>query len=145
MDTGVGAMLYLAIASWLLGQVEGATSLVKRARQRAATVTHVGTLALEKLLTSMFELMRGDVEKVTANTTELVRLADAHDLSLWRAYGVYLKRWVASHSGDVALGLEEMRRGGELLRDQKVTLFDGLVDLNYRALNPPLLAQRMRF
>ena len=59
MDSGVGAMLYLAIASWPLGDVDRAISLIDSARERIAGVTHVGTHAQEKLLTAIFELMRG--------------------------------------------------------------------------------------
>ena len=45
-DAGVGAMLYLAIALWPMGDVERAISLVGGAEARIAGLTHVGTLAI---------------------------------------------------------------------------------------------------
>ena len=45
LDPGVAAMAYLAIASWPLGQVDRAISLIDRMQTRLADLTHVGTLA----------------------------------------------------------------------------------------------------
>ena len=42
-DAGVAAMCYLAIASWPLGDVSRAVSLVDGAHERLAGVTHIGT------------------------------------------------------------------------------------------------------
>ncbi len=42
-DAGVAAMCYLAIASWPLGNVGRAVSLVDGAHQRLASVAHIGT------------------------------------------------------------------------------------------------------
>ena len=58
---------------------------------------------------------------------ELARLAREHDLNLWRAFGVFLQGWAASQSGALADGLEDMRRGAGLLREQNALLFDGLL------------------
>ncbi len=46
LDAGVGAMAYLAIASWPLGEVERAISLIDRMQTRMTDLTHVGTLAV---------------------------------------------------------------------------------------------------
>ena len=47
-DSGVAAMAYLAIASWPLGEVDRAISLIDRMQTRIAGLAHVGTLALEE-------------------------------------------------------------------------------------------------
>ena len=60
VDPGVNAMAYLAIASWALGEVDRAISLIDRMQTRIAALTHVGTLALGRMHAAMFELMRGD-------------------------------------------------------------------------------------
>ena len=44
---------------------------------------------------------------------------------MWGAFGVFLEGWTASQSGTPAQGLENMRRGVELLREQNLQ-FDGL-------------------
>ena len=68
-DPGVGAMLYLAIAAWPMGDVSLALSLAERATARIASVTHIGTKAYGAMHTAMFELMRGDIARVASNTT----------------------------------------------------------------------------
>ena len=122
-------MASLAIASWPLGEVDRAISLIDRMQTRIAGLTHVGTLAFGRMHAAMFELMRGDHLRAAQNAFELARLAREHDLNLWRAFGVFLQGWAASQSGAPADGLEDMRRGAELLREQNVLLFDGLLKI----------------
>ena len=126
-DPGVAAMASLAIVSWSLGEVDRAISLIDRMQTRIAGLTHVGTLAVGRMHASMFELMRGDHLRAAQNAFELARLAREHDLNLWRAFGVFLQGWAASQSGALADGLEDMRRGAGLLREQNALLFDGLL------------------
>ena len=84
---------------------------------------------LEDMLAALFELMRGDHPRAAPNAFELARLAREHDLAMWRAFGVFLEGWAASQSGAPAEGLEDMRRGAELLREQNVLQFDGLLKI----------------
>ena len=128
-DPGVAAMAYLAIASWPLGDVDRAILLIDRMQTRIADLTHVGTLAFGTMHAALFELVRGDHARAAANAFELARLAREHDLPFFRAYGVFLEGWAASHSGALADGLEDMRRGAELLREQNVLVFDGLLKI----------------
>ena len=129
MDAGVAAMTNLAIASWPLGEVDRAISLVDRMQTRAAELTHVGTLALGRMHAAFFELMRGDHARAAPNAFELARLAREHDLTLYRAFGMFLEGWASAASGAVGGGLDDMRRGVELLREQNVLYFDGLVKM----------------
>jgi predicted ATPase len=128
-DPGVAAMANLATACWPLGEVDRAMSLIDRAQERIADLTHVGTHAYGKMRAAMFELMRGDHARATPNAFELVRLSREYDLNLWRAFGVFLQGWAASRNGAPAGGLEDMRRGVELLREQNVLWFDGLLKI----------------
>ena len=88
LDAGVAAMVYLAIASWPLGEVDRAISLIERMQTRIAGLTHVGTLAFGKLHAALFELMRGDHARAAPNAFELARLAREHELPMcgrvWR-------------------------------------------------------------
>ena len=128
-DPGVGAMAYLATALWPLGEVDRAVSLIDRMQTRIVDLTHVVTLAVGRLQAALFELMRGDTARAAPNALELARLAREHDLSLFRAYSVFLEGWVTAASGAFGSGLEHMRRGVELLREQNVLLFDGLLKI----------------
>jgi tetratricopeptide (TPR) repeat protein len=126
-DTGVAVMHYLALALWPLGEVERAIPLVRIAEARVVRLTHVGTRAYGKKYAAMFELMRGDLSRVAPNAVELARLAREHELPFWGAFGVFLEGAARAESGTAGGGLEAMRRGAELLRDQNVLIFDGLL------------------
>ena len=128
-DPGVLAMYYLALTLWPMGDIGRAVSLVGRAEARIADLTHVGTLAPGRMHAAMFDLMRGDRARVAPNAFELTRLAREFDLNLFRAFGVFLEGWVSAASGASGSGLEGMRRGVELLREQNVLWFDGLLKM----------------
>ena len=125
-DAGVAAMCYLAIASWPLGNVRRAVSLVDGAHERLASVAHIGTHPYAKLHAAMFELMRGDRARAAENGSEAARLAREHDLPLWRAYGAFFEGLATAERGALGEGLSDMRRCAESLRQQDLLNFDGL-------------------
>jgi len=124
-DVGVAAMLYLGLVLWPLGDVERAVSHVGAAEARIASLTYIGARAFGTMFAAMFELMRGDLARATPNAVELARLAREHDLAQWRAYGAFLEGLACAQNG----GLEGMRRGIELLRDQNALMLDGLIKI----------------
>ena len=96
---------------------------------RIAGLTHVGTLAYGKMHAALFELMRGDHARAAQNAVELARLAREHELTMYARV-----RRVSRGLGDGwraarRRGLEDMRRGVELLREQNVLMFDGLLKI----------------
>ena len=129
LDPGVAAMACLAIALWPLGEVDRAISLIDRTQTRIAQLTHVGTLAYGKMYAALFELIRGDYSRGAPNAFELARRAHEYDLNLLSAFGVFLQGWAASYSSSPADGIQDMRRGVELLRVQNVMMFDGLLKI----------------
>jgi predicted ATPase len=128
-DPGVLAMHYLALTLWLMGDIGRAVSLVGRAEARIADLTHVGTLAPGRMHAAMFDLMRGDRARVAPNAFELTRLAREFDLNLFRAFSVFLEGWATAARGAIGSGLDDMHRGVELLREQNVLWFDGLLKI----------------
>ena len=130
LDPGVNAMAYLAIASWPLGEVDRAISLIDRMQTRIAALTHVGTLALGRMHAAMFELMRGDHARAAQNAFELARLAREYDLTMWGAFG-----GVSAGFGGVAhrraqpTDSRTCAAASELLREQNVLMFDGLLKI----------------
>ena len=77
----------------------------------------------------MFELIRGDLARAAPNAVALAQLVREHDLPMWRGYAVFLDGLVKAESGTAVEGLEEMRRGAELLREQNVLLSTGSLRL----------------
>ena len=125
-DAGVAAMCYLAIASWPLGNVRRAVSLVDGAHERLAKVAHIGTHPYAKLHAAMFELVRGDRARAAENGSETARLAREHDLPLWRAFGAFLEGLATAERGVLGEGLSDMRHCAESLSQQDLLNFDGL-------------------
>jgi predicted ATPase len=128
-DPGVAAMLFLAFTLWPLGDVERAESLVGGAQARIAALAYVQTRAFGKSHAALFELMRGDLARAVPNAVELARLAREHDLPMWRALGVFLQGLATAENGVPGGRLGDMRRGAELLREQNVLFFDGLIKI----------------
>jgi predicted ATPase len=126
-DAGVAAMLYFALTSWPLGDIKRAVFLVGDAEARIANLAHIGTRAFGKMHAAMFELMRGDFSCAAPNTVELARLTRDHDLPMWRAYALFFEGLARAESGAPGGGLEAMHRGVELVHDQNVLVFDGLM------------------
>ena len=125
VDAGVAAMALLAFASWPLGEVDRATSLSDRMAARAANLAHGNTRAFGATFACLFELLRGDMSRAAPNAVEVSRLAREHDLPLWRPFGLFFERLATAESG----ALEDMRRGVDLLREQNVLMFDGLIKI----------------
>ena len=126
-DAGVGAMISLALVLWPLGDAERAASLVRGVEARIADLAHIGTRAYGKWHVAMFALKRGDLLRAAANAAELAQLTREHDLPMWRAFGLFLEGLATAQSGPASGGLEAMRRGVKLLREQNLPLFDGFV------------------
>ena len=122
-DAGVAAMCYLAIATWPLGNIRRAVSLVDGAHERLASVAHIGTHPYAKLHAAMFELMCGDRARAAENGSETTRLAREHDLPLWRAYGAFFEGLATAERGALGEGLSDMRRDAESLRQQNLLEF----------------------
>jgi predicted ATPase len=128
-DPGVAAMANLATVSWALGEVDRAVSLNDRMQTRIADLTHVGTLAPGRIHAAMFALMGRDYGRAAQNAVELARLVREHDLPMFRAFAVFLEGLATAASGEIGRGLSDMRRGVELLREQNVLWFDGLLKI----------------
>jgi predicted ATPase len=127
LDVGVTALANLAITVWALGDVEQATSFMRRMHARAGSLAHVNTRAFGKLNAGMFGLLRQDVTGVAQNAFELTRLVREYDLTMFRGPALVLEAWGDNVAGAPGDGLDKMQRGIELLREQNVLWFDGLL------------------
>ena len=128
-DAGVVAMYYLALTLWPLGDLGRAAFLVGEAEARVATRAHISTVAFGRMHAALLALVRGDTSHAALNAAELARLTREHELPMWRAFGVLLEGLATVECGPPGGGLEVMRRGVELLREQNVLLYDGLLKI----------------
>ena len=126
-DIGVAFMNYLAFALWPLGETARAQQLQGDAVSRARETEHVPTLAFEATYRAAFEMMRLDAAAAAPFAAELVQLAKAHELQMYKAYGGALNGWVrATHFGEAAEGMAGMRQGIEDLRQIGINLLTPL-------------------
>jgi predicted ATPase len=128
-DVGVSAMAYSALTLWALGEVDLARLRAEDMAARTAQLGHAAPAAYGLLHAALFELMRGDRARAAPNAFKLVRLAREHDLPMWGAFGAFLDGWASAASTAIGSGLENMRRGAELLREQNALLYDGLLKI----------------
>src|SRR5271165_1896196 len=63
------------------------------------------------------------------HSRHLPRITREHELTMYGAFGAFLEGWASAAAGAPADGLEGMRRGVELLREQNVLLYDGLLKM----------------
>jgi predicted ATPase len=129
VDVGEAVLICSAIALWPLGEVDRAKSLTESAQGRLAAITNAGSLAFGRHHSALFELMRGDRVRVAQNAVELARLAHEHDLTQFRPFAAFFEGWAIAAEGEPGGGLAEMRRGVDLLREQNVLFFDGLLKI----------------
>ena len=128
-DPGTATMVNLANASWPLGEVDRAISLIDRAQLRSADITHAGALAFARMHSALFDLMRRDHARAAPKTFELAQLAREHGLTMHGAFGAFLEGWASAAGGAPDGGLADMRRAVDELREQNVLLFDGLLKI----------------
>ena len=128
MDPGIAAMANLAIASWPLGEVDRAMSLIDPWRRECQALPHIGTLSFGRMHVALFELMRGDHARGAPNAFELARLAREHELPLWGAFGVFLEVGRPLRAARPAGGSTACAAASSSLREQNVLIFDGLIE-----------------
>ena len=119
-DPGVAAMACLAIASWPLGEVDRAISLIDRMQTRMRGPHPCRHARVWK---NARGLVRIDARRPCARRAERLRTRPPRArarLPMCRAFGVFLEGWATAASGALGGGLEDMRRGVELLREQNV-------------------------
>ena len=64
---------------------------------------------------------------------------------MFRAFGIFLEGWATAATGAVGSGLEDMRRGVDLLREQNVLYFDGLLKIALAEAEIPRGRSRPRY
>ena len=119
-DTGVSAMIVLALTLWPLGEIDSARRSAEKAVALAVLSKHIATLAFAQGFKSLFEMMRRDAGCAAQEADTLLGLADEHAMPQWLAIGTFTKGWARWHAGDRAAGERGMRKGMALFREQRI-------------------------
>ena len=100
-DQGVSAIAYLALVLWPLGEIDRAVSSMSQTLARMESLTHGNTVALGHMFAAQFTLMLGGPIRANQNSLELARVARAHDLAQFRAFGMFFHGWARTLGKDL--------------------------------------------
>jgi class 3 adenylate cyclase/predicted ATPase len=100
VDTGAGAAVYLALASWALGDVERARALSEEALTRANETGHAPTRANAHYYLSLYHALRGVPETVMRTAKIVVDLSREHGLATYLGGGEVHINWARARLGD---------------------------------------------
>lgn len=127
-DIDVSAMANLTLVLWPLGDVECACRLADNITARVAQREHVATAIYAHTFAALFDMTRRNPAQTGPHVEEIIRLAREHEMPLYMAAGFYFRGWTNWHAGSRDAGLEEMRRGIALCREQGIALNNTLIE-----------------
>jgi class 3 adenylate cyclase/predicted ATPase len=105
-DVGVSNFVYRALAHWMLGYPETALADTDHALENAREGGHASTLMYAQLHTSFTNILSGKYAEATAQSNEVVRLADEKGAALWKALGMMENGCVPALSGKASEAVE---------------------------------------
>ena len=121
-DVGVAIRAYLAVVLWPLGEVDRARKIAEEMIARAAKIGHVGTTVYAHFHFALLEMMRRDRAAAARHGETLVKLARAHEIPMFAAFGAVLASWSRVQSVDHEIGLADMRAAIAACRKQGIGL-----------------------
>ena len=111
VDPRVTCRCYHAWNLWLLGQTAAARLEFDTALALARELKHPFSLALALSFGSWLYQFFGNVARTHELSDAALRLAGEQGFLFWIGWGRVLRGWAASHDGDGAAALAEMRQG----------------------------------
>jgi predicted ATPase len=130
-DTGAGAAVYLALASWVMGGVERARALNEEALARADETGHAPTRANVYHFVTLCQVLGGDPHAARRTATIVVDLSREHGMALYLAYGEIESNCARAWLGDRKIGMTDLREAlaGYLGQGNKLhaPLFQGVL------------------
>jgi predicted ATPase len=105
-----GAMIHLALAKVLLGEVQQARTLSEEAAARAAESAHAPTKALIYHFKALIEICRDDAEAALHAARVVLDVSRKHGLALYLVFGELPYAWALARLGDRMDGAEQLRQ-----------------------------------
>jgi class 3 adenylate cyclase/predicted ATPase len=122
-DARAHNLCYRSLAFWLLGRPEAALSDADHAVDDAREIGQAGTLMVTLALTSFTYILCGNRVASTAQTDELVTLADEKGAAYWRAFGMWMQGWLCGLTGKAAEAVQMLNSGMSAWRSTGATLY----------------------
>ena len=122
-DTKILATSYLALAMWLLGDVEDARRLSEGTIRDGHASGHVATVVHTYLVRAILEAFRNDPAASLLAAELLHEFAREHDIALYAAWGENWLIWARGHLQDPQKGARELRHALSAYMEQGNKIF----------------------
>jgi predicted ATPase len=133
-DPGAGARIFAALSLWVMGRIDEATKIADLAVAEAQSTAHVPTMVYVRVFNALLGVLRGDRDAGVADCQAFADLVSQHDLpALWLAQRMFFQGWIKWHRGEHEAGIDGMRKGSGMLREQHHVLL--------RSFFEPILAE----
>ena len=130
-DHRAATAAFLALATWVLGEVGRARELIDGAIARAVEAAHPPTLANIPALKALLEILRGDAEATQRSAERAIKLAQEHGLTNILRTSTLYASWAHARLGNPGIGATELREALVEYRDEGnriyVPLLQGLL------------------
>ena len=110
-DVGVSIFVYRALAQWMLGYPDTALADANHALEDARAGGQAGTLMYALFHTSLTNVLCANYAAATAQSDEVVRLADEKNAAIWKALATMQKGCVLALSGKASEGIQMITSG----------------------------------
>jgi class 3 adenylate cyclase/predicted ATPase len=90
-DVGVAILSFRSLALWVLGYPDAALADADRALRDAREIGQAAALMYALFITSVTHILCGNYAKATAQSNELVALADKKGAAQWKAQGMLMR------------------------------------------------------
>jgi hypothetical protein len=109
-DTGVSAAAYLALAEWLLGEVERARQLIDWATRRANELGHAASIANALHWKTVIEAFRNDAAATRLAADSVLRLTEERGIKTYADVGRVFANWARGRLDDPEAGARGLRQ-----------------------------------
>ena len=109
-DTGVAARVFLALASWLEGDLQRANRLIGEATALADDLGHLPSVIHTLWYKVYIQCLRNDPESVVVDAEKLLGTSQQHGVELFVALSDVALAWARGRLGDPGRGANELRR-----------------------------------
>ena len=110
-DTAAPATMYLALASWILGDADRARKLADQATAHALDFNHIPTTTTAGLFKALFETINNRADTAGRDAQTLIRLTREHATPTFLAFGIIIHGWARVPLGERSLGVAELNEG----------------------------------
>jgi predicted ATPase len=110
-DTAATATMYLALASWILGDADRARKLAGEATAHALDCNHIPTATTTVFFKTLFEAVGDRAETTRTDAKALIQLAREHATPTFLAFALIFHGWARARLGERDAGIADLREG----------------------------------